>query len=807
MNKILFLFLFLFTSSFLFGQNKGVISGTVLEGENNSKSSFCSVIIKEANRAYYTNEQGFFKTEKLAYGKYTVIFQQFGYKTCSSIITINKPEVSLNYRIEAPQYVLDEVLVKDKNDSVAFSRRMRAIEGVMISQGKKNEVIVMDGVVANKATNSGRQIYSRIPGLNIWESDGAGIQLGIGGRGLNPSRTSNFNTRQNGYDISADALGYPESYYTPPSEAIKEIQLIRGAASLQFGTQFGGLLNFVLNKGPKNKKMELTARQSIGSFNLKNTFVSLGGDNKRLNYYAYYQNKSGDDWRPNSGFKVHTAGINIRRHLNEKNSVRIELTKMFYTAQQPGGLTDLQFQMDPSESFRNRNWFEVDWNLAALHFDHEFNSSSKLNSRFFGLHASRKALGFLGQINRIDLLEERDFISGEFRNFGNETRFLHIYSVNDVPWALLLGARYYQGYNLSRQGLSTDGDGPDFYYLNPNNLEGSSYEFPSKNISLFGENIFNINEKFSITPGVRFEYINTRAEGTYRDIILNLAGGVVFDTNYTDLKQNKRSFIISGVGMNYKFNDTLELYANFSQNYRSINFTDMQIQNANFKIDPDLQDEKGFNVDLGLRGQIINKLNYDVSVFMLSYGNRIGTTIQVDPKWYTTYQYRTNISSSITKGVEAMIEADLWKFVFTDTSKFSLRPFVNASLIDARYINSEEPAFNNKKVELVPPFNFKTGVTLAYKSFSVSYQYSFTQSHFSDATNSQQQANAVNGIIPAYSIMDLSLKWRFKLFQLETGLNNLTNEMYFTRRATGYPGPGIIPSSARNYYVTIQMKI
>jgi Fe(3+) dicitrate transport protein len=192
---------------------------------------------------------------------------------------------------------------------------------------------------------------------------------------------------------------------------------------------------------------------------------------------------------------------------------------------------------------------------------------------------------------------------------------------------------------------------------------------------------------------------------------------------------------------------------------------------------------------------------------MLSYANRIGTTIQVDPIWYTTYQYRTNISSSITKGVEAMVEADLWKFVFSDTSNFSLRPFINASVIDARYIDSEEPAFNNKKVELVPPFNFKTGLTIAYKSFSLSYQYSFTQSHFSDATNSQQQANAVNGIIPDYSIMDLSLKWSYKLFQLETGLNNLTNEMYFTRRATGYPGPGIIPSAPRNYYVAIQIKI
>ena len=41
----------------------------------------------------------------------------------------------------------------------------------------------MDG---NKAVNLSRQIYSKIPGLNIWESDGAGIQLGLGGRGLNP---------------------------------------------------------------------------------------------------------------------------------------------------------------------------------------------------------------------------------------------------------------------------------------------------------------------------------------------------------------------------------------------------------------------------------------------------------------------------------------------------------------------------------------------------------------------------------------------------------------------------------------------
>ena len=84
------------------------------------------------------------------------------------------------------------------------------------------------------------------------------FQLGIGGRGLSPNRNSNFNTRQNGYDISADALGYPESYYTPPAESIERIEVVRGAASLQFGTQFGGMLNFRFKKGPQDKNLNYT---------------------------------------------------------------------------------------------------------------------------------------------------------------------------------------------------------------------------------------------------------------------------------------------------------------------------------------------------------------------------------------------------------------------------------------------------------------------------------------------------------------------------------------------------------------------
>jgi Fe(3+) dicitrate transport protein len=55
-------------------------------------------------------------------------------------------------------------------------------------------------------------------------------------------------------------------------------------------------------------------------------------------------------------------------------------------------------------------------------------------------------------------------------------------------------------------------------------------------------------------------------------------------------------------------------------------------------------------------------------------------------------------------------------------------------------------------------------------------------------------------------VLDVSLSYTYKRFKLETGVNNALDNYYFTRRATGYPGPGIIPSAPRNYYATLQMK-
>ncbi|MBA4056156.1 MAG: iron dicitrate transporter, partial [Marivirga sp.] len=112
------------------------------------------------------------------------------------------------------------------------------------------------------------------------------------------------------------------------------------------------------------------------------------------------------------------------------------------------------------------------------------------------------------------------------------------------------------------------------------------------------------------------------------------------------------------------------------------------------------------------------------------------------------------------------------------------------------------------KVEFVPEINLKSGLRLGYKNFKASFQYTFLSDQFTDATNATEgDVSAVIGIIPSYSIMDLSFSYQYKKIRIETSVNNLADQMYFTRRATGYPGPGILPSDGRSYYLTLQVKL
>jgi Fe(3+) dicitrate transport protein len=787
------------------------ISGTVKN--NQGPAAGVTLVLNNRLAVCKTDNNGHFIFSKLPAGQYTIMVSSVGYRPDTVHLELKEYDHTLTILLYPINKQLDTVTVSGVQEKTAFTR-LKDVEGTAIYAGKKTEVIVLKDLVANKATNNTRQVYAKVAGLNIWENDISGLQLAIGGRGLSPNRVANFNTRQNGYDISADALGYPESYYTPPVEAVERIEIVRGAASLQYGTQFGGMINFKMLHGPDTDKISLTTRLSGGSFGFFNTSTSVGGTTGNLNYLAFFQHKSGNGWRPNSNFNANTAYTSTTYNLQKNIAVTLQYTHMDYLQHQPGGLTDADFAADPRQSIRARNWFKVNWNLGALVLDYQLSSRLRLNSRLFGLAAERDALGILTFIDRVDDgTADRNLYIDHYRNWGNETRLLYQYNLGSVVSTALAGVRYYQGHTDRQQGYGNNGSSgsKDDFTFNPavktDTLKYSDYAFPEHNLALFAENIFRVGNRLDIVPGLRYEQITTRATGNYDNVIFDLAGNPISQQKVIDNKLNARSFLIAGIGITYNLLPNVQAYTNFSQNYKAINFNDLRTQNPNLRVDSALKDEKGFSADLGIRktGGIFS---YDVSLFLINYDNKIGSILTADSSTSIIYNLRTNVAQSVHIGLESYIEADLWKLCKGTSSKTSLSVFSNFSLLSARYRHSKDASINSRKVEFVPDMIFKTGVSFRRKKFAASYQFSYTASQFTDATNATFTVNAIDGVIPSYVIMDLSAEYVFnKKWTLSGSINNLANSAYFTRRADSYPGPGIVPADARSVYLTVQFHL
>lgn len=672
---------------------------------------------------------------------------------------------------------------------------MPSVQGTAIYEGKKNEVILMSQIDANKATNNPRQVFSKVPGINVIENDGGGIQLGVAVRGLNPNRITEFNSRQNGYDISADALGYPESYYTPPMEGLRRIEVVRGAASLQYGSQFGGLLNFVMQDGPKDKQYEFNSVQTGGSNGFFNSYNSIGGTVSDLNYFGFYHRKQGDGWRENTGYGINTGYAKLKYAPSEDLTLGMEMTLMHYDMQQPGGLTEEQFNKDPRQSNRDRNWFNADWRLPALTLDYNFSSSTRFNARAFALFADRSSIGNLTAPNKPENMSSRDLMVDTYENYGLEARFIHTYEIFDNFSTALAGIRYYSGNTHRMQGLGSNGTDANFEFTNPQDLEGSDYRFPSTNAAIFAENIFLLSPAFSITPGVRFELISTNAEGYYK------ANG----NKLAEEKLSERTFPLFGLGMAYHVTEESDVYANFSQAYSGVNFNDMRVVNPNFKVDSNLKDMTGYNFDFGFRGRLFDKIAFDIGGFYLAYNDRIGVVNLADEN-YNVYRFRTNVSDSRSLGVESFIELDLLSFIDPEIEA-SLSVFNSFAFVDARYINSDFKSVLNKKVEYAPEIITRSGLTYKVGDLSVTGQLSYVDEQYTDATNTRYTPSAINGLIPSYTVMDLSASYRYDMFVFSGGINNLLDVSYYTRRADGYPGPGILPADGRAFYVSAGVKL
>ncbi|QDK78185.1 TonB-dependent receptor [Spirosoma sp. KCTC 42546] len=715
--------------------------------------------------------------------------------------TLNQKTTSQQQLVDSlPTQTLNQVTVKGARSVIVES--LPNVYGTYLMGGKRSEAIRLSEIDANVAEKTPRQVFARIPGVFVYDMDGTGNQINIATRGLDPHRSWENNIRQNSVITNSDMYGYPASHYSPPMESIDRVELVRGTASLQYGAQFGGMLNYVTKQADSTRRFGFETVNSVGAYGLRSSYNAIGGRIGKWTYYAYYYRRHSDGYRENSNSNAEAQFGRLQYQATQRLSFTAEFGRSAYTYQIPGPLTDAMFAQDPRQSTRSRNYFNPDIYIPSLKADWQLSDRTRLLwtvSAVLGARNSVQLDAFATVPDTINHVtgqyKARQVDIDNFNSYTSETRLLHRYKLGTIGGVLAAGVQLISTDLHRRQlGVGTTASDYDLTLTSPFKRD---LHFRTNNIAIFVENQFHLTDRLMVSPGIRIENGKTEMRGTisYYD-----PGNLPTDISH--------HFALLGINGQYRVNDAVKIYGGWSQAYRPVVFKDIIPTSVYERIDKSLKDAYGYNAEIGVDGHW-QGLHLNVTVFDLLYRNRLGTLLLTNADG-SNYVFRTNIGDSRSTGVEALLEAQLLR-----TDKFLLSGFTSTAFNNARYINgvvaagTENRNVTGHQVESAPRWTTRNGLTARYGTASLTLQYSYVSQTFSDALNTAvPSANGAIGPVPAYSLWDLNGTWRIKKsLTIRGSVNNLLNQQYFTKRPTFYPGPGVWPSDGRSAVLTVGLTI
>src|SRR6185437_661860 len=774
----------------------GKLKGVVKDSLGNAVKD-ASILIENTKYIATTNDKGKYLIENIAAGDYKVIVSLVGYNSIENKITIKDNETAtLDFNLNQVVKQLSEVEVIKSISAHGMGHLGEVHDGIIYS-GQKTEVLVLDSMDANTAQDNPREVLGRVPGSNYSETEGGGFPSnGIAFRGLRPTQSIEVQTRQNGYNITGDLYGYPESYYLPPLEVVERIDVIRGASSLQFGPQFGGVINFIMKDPPEDKPFEVGVSETGGSYNFISSLYTFAGTYKKISYSCFVEYKATDGWRPNSDYRSLSGFAKVDYQANSKFKVGVEYTLLRNKIHMAGGLIDTEFARNPDQSFRARNWLASPWNILALTADYKFSDKTQLSFKSAFNSSARNLVwrnedGGPGTPDTIDRLTN-SYIPREVEHEGfvsstNELRFLTNYNIGSTNQTLAAGVRYFQG-SMVRQESGPGSTGSDFDMNLYGGTWGNNLTFGTVNVAPFIENTFHIGQRISITPGFRYEYIQSSAKGY-----------VTTDLGVYNVYENRAWYIpLAGIGLQIRTTNNTNLYANITQAYEPTTYENLTPALGSISvIDPNMKDVSGYNADLGWRGNIKEFLNFDVGGFYLVFDQEQGSELLTNPLG-TQYTYITNVGNSLHQGIETYIECSPFKLMKNKSKIGELSFFNSYAYDDSKYVSGP---FTGNYEEMAPVNIDRLGIIYSIKDFSLPHMISSTPPSFPDAGNTVFRNDAAIGIIPAYTVMDVSATLHIKKYTLKAGVSNLGDAKYFNLRTSEYPGPGIVPAEPRSIYV------
>ncbi|HUP53001.1 MAG TPA: TonB-dependent receptor [Longimicrobiales bacterium] len=753
--------------------------------------------LDRASETARSDDSGIFTFPRLPPGAYELQVTAAGYAPRAFDIVVRpgattEVEVGLTSTFE-----LEEISVTAGVVPGSTTTAPDVFRGLVLA-GTSNTIIRLQGLAANLVEKTPRQIFARVPGVLAYDMDGSGNQVNIATRGLDPHRSWELNVRQDGVLLNSDLYGYPASHYSPPMEAIDQVEVIRGTAALQYGSQYGGLVNYV-TKGPRGTGgIGGESSNTVGSFGLWSTYNAVGGHAGPLTYYGYWSERRSGGYRQGAESDYSAQLVSATLRLSPTTSLRGQVGRSVYDYRIPGPLTDAQFEADPRQPTRSRNYYRPDITVPSLTFEWQRPDGAQLTTTLSGVFGPRESVQFLGFA---DTPDEPDSITDEyaprvvdidrFRSLSLETRLVRPWTLRGLEQTLAVGTAFARNHmTRQQQGVGTTGSDFDLTVAGgfPRDIS-----YKTVNGAFYLENLFRVSPRWTITPGVRVEVGTTKMEGQL----------AYYDPSGVPTEIDHR-YPLLGVRTAFDLRDGTELYGGWSQAYRPQILKDVLPANALERTEPELQDSRGWTVEAGARGNFAQWFSFDVNVFEMRIGDRFGTVLGSDASG--SYLLRTNVGESRTRGVEVSLEAWL-----AQTSDFALWVHTATSFYDGVYLEGtvasggENVDIAGSTLESVPRWISRSGVSLEAGRVSANVLVSHVSESFADPLNTVvASANGAVGLVPAYTVADVHAGLELaEWLSVRGGISNLFDRQYFTKRPQFYPGPGVWPSDGRSLQVSV----
>jgi Fe(3+) dicitrate transport protein len=691
------------------------------------------------------------------------------------------------------------------------------VEGTRINVGKKTSFVKPEEF-PTFAGNDYREVLATTPGIVVSEEPQSPI-INFGYRGLNSQRSEFTQVLKDGVSIKNEQFGFPESHYTPILDAVERIEVIRTGAALQFGSQPGGAINFIMKMPRLDAPFHFTTRNVFGSYGYYRNYTEVDGTIWPLGYYFYYDHRQQDGFREaNSDYDLNAGSARLVWDVT--NDSRFVLTLDAYDEEhgEPGGLrrreavnppNSVFVEDDPTASTRFFDRFRLERYYATLEYQKFFSERTQLDIKAFGGYLTRwskrqRGGGFGTLPSGPDANTNSIQLRSDYTE-GLDARLRHDYDLFGDTSTFAGGIYFYHALQDRRDER---GSMPDAEHGALRNLNtGETW-----NGAIFAENRFHFG-RLSIVPGMRLEFLNQDLSEQ-----VNVAKT---DNGEPLASQSDFSFVpLFGLGLGYvllegepatvapepvagtKGAETknvaeptigpvgpprVELYGTVSQAYRPITYSELVPTGASSIVNADLKEGEALQFEYGLRGKPFPYLNFDIGGFYFTFDDQVGEIIL--PNGFTS---TANVGDARYIGFEAATELDVLALINggAPSPYGNFKLYGNVTLLDAEFTSG--PNTGNTPA-YAPDYQIKTGGIYSYKDIvKVALLGTLVDEEFGD------DGDSFEGFIPAYNVWDLTAEVKFWNGRagVFVGIRNLFDEDYWGEVRE----EGIMTALPRNYY-------